>query len=215
MTDDPRYCIFHRNLNHPTVSCWALKERLEMLVQAGVLTQEPKQRRVSTNTTATIVFDRNEPVALVQVNPIPRVEMTIVNTDPHRQKEKGLVPVNLTNGEVYWVHPDLIEDDQPWAPVVGRKAKVPKATASNGKSGNKKAARTSNALSALVMEKDEDCDAMLTDSEEGATAPAVSPMVAATRSGRNFGYQYPEEAAAPPPSQPVERPEEANAAPLK
>src|SRR4051812_16127071 len=141
--------------------------------------------------------------------------MTIVNTDPHRQKEKGLVPDNLTNGEVYWVHPDLIEDDQPWAPTVGRKTKVPKATASDGKSGNKRATRTSNALSALVMEKDEDCDAMLTDSEEGATAPSVSPMVAATRSGRNFGYQYPEEAAAPPLVQPVEGPVESNAAPAQ
>src|SRR5438270_7677915 len=65
------------------------------------------------------------------------------------------------------------------------------------------------------MEKDEDCDAMLTDSEEGATAPAVSPMVAATRSGRNFGYQYPEEAAAPPPVQPVEGPVQSNAAPAQ
>src|SRR3954469_12140683 len=135
MTDDPRYCIYHRSLSHPTTSCWALKERLETLVQAGVLTLEPKQRRVSTNATDTIVFGRNEPVALVQVNPIPQVEMTIVNTDPYRQKEKGLVPVNLTNGVVRRVHPDLVEDDQPWAPVVGRKTRVPKATAPGGRPG--------------------------------------------------------------------------------
>src|SRR4051812_37480732 len=204
MTDDLRYCIFHRNLSHPTVSCWALKERLETLVQAGVLTLEPKQRRVSTNTTATIVFGRNEPAALVQVNPIPQVEMTIVNTDPHRQKEKGLVPVNLTNGEIYWVHPDLVEDDQPWAPVVGRKTRVPKATAPGGRPGNNGATRNSNAVAARLMEKEEDCDAMLTVSEEGLIAPALSPVVAAARSGRNFGYQYPEETAVPPPSQPVE-----------
>src|SRR5438270_7641847 len=57
------------------------------------------------------------------------------------------------------------------------------------------------------MEKDEDCDAMLTDSEEGTTAPAVGPVVAATRSGRNFGYQYPEETVAPPPGQSVEGPD--------
>src|SRR3954463_10241724 len=215
MTDDPRYCIFHRNISHPTVSCWALKERLETLVQAGVLTLEPKQRRVSTNTTATMVFGRNEPVALVQVNPMPQVEMTIINTDPHRQREKGLVPVNLTNGEVYWVHPDLIEDDQPWAPVVGRKVKAPKATASDNKSGNKRATHTSNVLSAFVMEKDEDCDAMLTDSEEGPTGPADNPVVAATRSGRNFGYEYPEETAAAPPSQPAEELVEANATPAQ
>src|SRR3954465_9253377 len=174
MTDDPRYCIYHRNLSHPTVSCWALKERLETLVQAGVLTLEPKQRRVSTNTTATIVFGRNEPGALVQVNPIPQVEMTIVNTDPHRQAEKGLVPVNLTNGEVCLVHPDLVEDDQPWAPIVGRKTRVPKAKAPGSRPRNKRATHTSNALSAFVMEKDEDCDAMLTASEEGLTAPAGS-----------------------------------------
>src|SRR3954463_16004482 len=95
MTDDPRYCIYHRNLSHPTTSCWALKERLKTLVQADVLKLEPKQRRVTTNVTSTIVFRSNEPTQLVQVSPIPQVEMTIVNTDPHRQ-EKGLVPVNLT-----------------------------------------------------------------------------------------------------------------------
>src|SRR3954471_18148254 len=141
--------------------------------------------------------------------------MTIVNTDPHRQKEKGLVPVNLINGEVCWVHPDLVEDDQPWAPVVGRKTRVPKATAPGGRPGNKWATHTSNALSAFVMEKDEDCDAMLTNSEEGLIAPAVSPVVAATRSGRNFGYQYPDETAAPPSSQPAEESVEANATPAQ
>src|SRR4051812_1794370 len=161
MTDDPRYCIYHRNLSHPTTSCWALKERLETLVQAGMLTLEPKQMRVSTSVTATIVFGKNEPVALVQVNPIPQVEMSIVNADPYRQKEKGLVPVNLTNGEVCWVHPDLLEDNHPWTPVVGCKARVPKAAAPGSKLGSKKAMHTSNVLSAFVMQKDEDCDAML------------------------------------------------------
>src|SRR5436190_4896537 len=109
--------------------------------------------------------------------------MTIVNTDPHRQKEKGLVPVNLTNGEVCWVHPNLVEDDQPWAPVVGRRTKAPKATAPGSKPGNKKATHTSNALTALHMEKEDDCEAMLTGSEEGLTAPAGNLVVAATRSG--------------------------------
>src|SRR4051812_25518035 len=41
MTDDPRYCVYHRNISHPTANCWALKERLETLVQADVLTLEP------------------------------------------------------------------------------------------------------------------------------------------------------------------------------
>src|SRR3954468_13356905 len=82
---------------------------------------------VSTNTTTTIVFGSNEPTKLIQVVPIPQVEMTIINTDPYQQRKKGLVPVSLTNGEVCWVHPDLVEDDQPRSPVVSRKGKVPKA----------------------------------------------------------------------------------------
>src|SRR5204863_5625043 len=120
-----------------------------------------------------------------------------------------------TNGEICWVHPDLVEDNQPWAPVVGRKARVPKGMAPGSKPGSKRATHTSNVLSAFVMEKDEDCDAMLTDSEEGPTAPADNPVVAATRSGRNFGYEYPEETAAAPPSQPAEEQVEANAIPAQ
>src|SRR5436190_19911112 len=99
MTDDPRYYIYHRNLSHPTISCWPLKERLETLVQADVLKLEPKQKRVSTNATTTIVFGSNKPTPLIQVSPILQVAMTIVNADPHRQQDQGLVMVNLTNGE--------------------------------------------------------------------------------------------------------------------
>src|SRR4051812_1606552 len=36
-TDDPRYCVYHRCVGHPTENCWALKDRLEGLVQAKVL----------------------------------------------------------------------------------------------------------------------------------------------------------------------------------
>ena len=50
------------------------------------------------------------------------------------------------------------------------------------------------------MEKDEDCEAMLTDSDEGPTALAVNLVVAVTRSGRHFGYEYPENTAAASPS---------------
>src|SRR3954467_5117995 len=65
------------------------------------------------------------------------------------------------------------------------------------------------------MEKDEDCDAMLTDSEEGPIAPADNLVVAATRSRRNFGYEYPEETAAPSPSEPAKESVEANVTPAQ
>src|SRR3954465_4943380 len=31
-TDDPRYCLYHRGLGHPTKNCWSLKEKLQALV---------------------------------------------------------------------------------------------------------------------------------------------------------------------------------------
>src|SRR3954466_4358987 len=37
MTDDPRYCLYHRALGHPTKSCWSLKDKLQALVDAGAL----------------------------------------------------------------------------------------------------------------------------------------------------------------------------------
>ena len=43
----------------------------------------------------------------------------MVNTDPHQQQEKGLVPVPTPQGEVMWVHPDLI-DGQQWTTVTSR-----------------------------------------------------------------------------------------------
>src|SRR4051812_23959977 len=213
MTDDPRYCIYYCNISHPTVNCWALKERLETLVQANILKLEPKQKRVSTNATSTIVFGSNEPTELVQVNPIPQVEMTIVNTDPHWQKEKGFVPVNLTNGEICWVHADLVDDDQPWTPVVVRKGKTPKTATLDRRPKGKRTTHTCNALSVFTMEKDEDCKAMLTDSDEEPTALAVNPVVTATRSGQNFRYEYPDNTTETPPSQPASEPAEVNAAP--
>src|SRR3954468_11662038 len=36
-TDDPRYCLYHRALGHPTKSCWSLKDKSQALVDAGTL----------------------------------------------------------------------------------------------------------------------------------------------------------------------------------
>src|SRR4051812_30312807 len=112
--------------------------------------------------------------------------MTVVNTDPYQQEQKGLVPVNLTNGEVCWVHPDLVNDDQPWVPVASRRTKASNAPASSRESKSKGVVHTCNVLSAFSIEEDEDCAAMLTDSDEEPAMLEVNLLVAATRSGRNF-----------------------------
>ena len=46
----------------------------------------------------------------------------MINTDPHHQQEKGLVPIPIPQGEIMWVHPDLV-DGQQWTTVTNRKSK--------------------------------------------------------------------------------------------
>jgi len=46
----------------------------------------------------------------------------MINTDPHHQQEKGLVPIPTPQGEIIWVHPDLM-DGQQWTTVTNRKSK--------------------------------------------------------------------------------------------
>ena len=62
-----------------------------------------------------------QPLAPSGVVPIPKGELRMINTDPHHQ-EKGLVPVPTPQGEIMWVHPDLV-DDQQWTTVTNRKSK--------------------------------------------------------------------------------------------
>jgi len=46
----------------------------------------------------------------------------VINTDPHNQKEKGLIHVLTPQGETMWVHPDIVESQQ-WTTVTSRKSK--------------------------------------------------------------------------------------------
>src|SRR4051812_33818264 len=47
--DDPRYCAYHRGLGHPTKSCWALKNKLQTLVDAGFLRLKTEQDTAAAN----------------------------------------------------------------------------------------------------------------------------------------------------------------------
>jgi len=37
-TNGPNYCLFHRMIHHPTNKCFVLKDKIQVLVDAGVLT---------------------------------------------------------------------------------------------------------------------------------------------------------------------------------
>src|SRR3954465_2963307 len=42
----PRYCAYHQFVGHPTGKCRALKERLDELIQAGVIKLSPRRRQM-------------------------------------------------------------------------------------------------------------------------------------------------------------------------
>ena len=42
-SDATKYCRYHRGIGHNTEDCWALKDKLEELIQAGYLAQFVKR----------------------------------------------------------------------------------------------------------------------------------------------------------------------------
>ena len=42
-TNDPNYYLFHRMVHHPTSKCFILKDKIQALVDAGVLTVRTKK----------------------------------------------------------------------------------------------------------------------------------------------------------------------------
>ena len=48
-TNDPKYCLYHRIIHHPTDKCYVLKDRIQALIDAGVLTLKSEQKKVTAN----------------------------------------------------------------------------------------------------------------------------------------------------------------------
>ena len=108
-------------LGYPTKSCYVFKDILQALIDAEVLKLRPEQKKVTANMMSFLQFGRQPPTSSGVV-PVPRGELRVVNTDPHQQQEKGLVPVPTPREEIMWVHPDLVNSQQ-WTTVTNRKSK--------------------------------------------------------------------------------------------
>jgi len=95
-------------LGYPTKSCYIFKDILQALIDAEVLKLRPEQKKVTVNVTSFLQFG-NQPPTPAGVVPIPKGEPRMINTDPHHQQEKGLVPFPTPQGEIIWVHLDLVK----------------------------------------------------------------------------------------------------------
>ena len=110
-TDDSSYCLYHRILGHSIKNCYIFKDVLQALIDAEVLKLHPKQKKMTANMTATspLQLSWDLPLAPTEVVPIPKGELRLINTVPHNQKEKDLVPVSTPRGETMWVHPNIVK----------------------------------------------------------------------------------------------------------
>src|SRR3954463_16425185 len=104
--------------------------------------------------------------------------MRVINSDPHRQQEKGLVRTTLPGGGAMWIHPDLLDEATLWTPVARKK--------SRGKT------KQANVIIASSIEPDSDVNS-LTDSqeeEEVLAASVTGPLAAATHLGQPYLRNY-------------------------
>ena len=105
----------------------------------------------------------------------------MVNTDPYHQQEKGLVPVPTPQGEIMWVHPDLVEGQQ-WNNVTNRKSR------------DKAKSSPCNVVCASSLEGETDVPSLIDSEEETIILAAEpnTPLVARTRLGQSYLKKYDE-----------------------
>ena len=99
-TNDPNYFFFHRMVHHPTSRCFVLKDKIQVLVEAGTLTLKSKQKKVTTNI-LTLNFG-NFPKVVVKdrLTPILKGKMKATNSITEEQKAKGLIQLATKFGDI-------------------------------------------------------------------------------------------------------------------
>ena len=99
-------------IHHPTNKCFVLKNKIQALVDARVLTLKSEQKKVTANM-VTLEFGKTPKVTVPDGSfPIPEARLKINHPSAKQQETKGLVPLTLKIGEVMWVHPDLAQEVQ-------------------------------------------------------------------------------------------------------
>jgi len=172
-TNDPNYCLYHRMIHHPTARCYVLKDKIQALVDAGALSLKSEQKKVGANVISLKFGEMPEVRVQNGVSPIAKGEMK-VRSVAAKQKDEGFIPVTTQSGEVMWVHPDIVHDEQ-WTKV-SRKGKN----------------KSSNVIS-VSKEADVALPETLYSDEERLRVLTAQPATAqqqGTRSGQAYLKQY-------------------------
>ena len=99
-------------IHHPTSTCFVLEDKIQAWVDTGILTLKSEQKKVTVNM-VTFNFGTFLKVTIQsRVAPIPKVRMEVINRLAKEQEAKGLVPLTTKSGEIIWVHPNIIKNEQ-------------------------------------------------------------------------------------------------------
>jgi len=111
-TNDPNYCLFHRMVHHPANKCFVLKDKIQALIDAGVLTLKSEQKKITVNM-VTLEFGTFLKVTVPDRNaPAPEARLEVSNSSAKQQEEKGLILMTLKIEKIMWIYPDLTKDEQ-------------------------------------------------------------------------------------------------------
>ena len=76
---DPNYRLFHRMVYHPTSRCYILKDKIQALIDAGVLTLKSEQKKVTAKM-VTLNFGTFSKMTVQDgLVPIPKVRLDAIN----------------------------------------------------------------------------------------------------------------------------------------
>ena len=78
-TNDTNYYLFHRMLHHPTSKCFVLKDKIQALVDARVLTLKLEQKNVTANMVTLNFGTFSKIMVQDEVKPIPKARLDVIN----------------------------------------------------------------------------------------------------------------------------------------
>jgi len=134
-----------------------LKDRIQALIEAGVLSLKSEQKKVTTNMVSFNFGSFSEMTIQDGLTPMPKGKIKVTGPSSAEKESRGLIPVTLKSGEVMWIHLDIINGEQ-W------ETKQPRCKG-----------KTCNMISFSLGDDDGASTKLLTDSEEEQIVLTAQP----------------------------------------
>ena len=88
------------------------QDKIQALVDAGVLTLKTEQKKVIANM-VTLIFETFSKMTVQDGStPVPKAILDVINPMAEKKDTKGLVPMTTKSAKIMWVHLDIVKDEQ-------------------------------------------------------------------------------------------------------